>query len=117
MCAVHRAMAFILAMCLLLHPCLQRLIRVQLPASEPFYLTPATLRRNDTSARSINEWTGELVNASATLLKLLWNAHDRKFEAKKGRYESCRLTKSLMPHARSVACMFGNSVARIHVSM
>lgn len=37
----------------------QRLIRVQLPGCDAFYLTPATLRRNDTSARSVNEWTGQ----------------------------------------------------------
>jgi DUF971 family protein len=34
---------------------------VRLPESErpEFYLHPAVVRRNDTSARSINEWTGE----------------------------------------------------------
>lgn len=33
---------------------------VQLPeASDAFLLDPAHVRRNDTSARSINEWTGE----------------------------------------------------------
>eukprot|EP00983_Pelagomonas_calceolata_P004375 142332-Pelagomonas_calceolata.AAC.6 len=30
----------------------------RLPGTPEFALTPATLRRNDTSASSINEWTG-----------------------------------------------------------
>jgi hypothetical protein len=34
----------------------------RLPGSEEFALTPATLRRNDTSASSINEWTGGCVS-------------------------------------------------------
>jgi hypothetical protein len=44
----------------------QQLLRVVLPGtstgsapSAPFYLQPAVVRRHDTSARSINEWTGE----------------------------------------------------------
>lgn len=31
----------------------------RLPGTPEFALTPATVRRNDTSALSINEWTGE----------------------------------------------------------
>ncbi|KAL6756009.1 P-loop containing nucleoside triphosphate hydrolase protein [Haematococcus lacustris] len=34
------------------------LLRVRLPGSPAFSLRPAVLRRNDTSATSINEWTG-----------------------------------------------------------
>lgn len=47
----------------------QELLRVVLPAaagsspSAPFFLEPAVLRRHDTSARSINEWTGEALGA------------------------------------------------------
>eukprot|EP00882_Tetradesmus_deserticola_P020441 GHRQ01022085.1.p1 GENE.GHRQ01022085.1~~GHRQ01022085.1.p1 ORF type:complete len:218 (-),score=38.95 GHRQ01022085.1:865-1518(-) len=48
----------------------QWLMRVVLPgtstgsaASAPFYLQPAVVRRHDTSARSINEWTGEALGA------------------------------------------------------
>lgn len=47
----------------------QQLMRVVLPAaagsspSAPFYLEPAVVRRHDTSARSINEWTGEALGA------------------------------------------------------
>lgn len=44
----------------------QQLFRVALPPAaggsspeEPFFLEAALVRRNDTSARSINEWTGE----------------------------------------------------------
>jgi hypothetical protein len=44
----------------------QQLLRVVLPGtstgsapSAPFHLQPAVVRRHDTSARSINEWTGE----------------------------------------------------------
>jgi hypothetical protein len=44
----------------------QQLMRVVLPGtstgsapSAPFFLQPAVVRRHDTSARSINEWTGE----------------------------------------------------------
>mmetsp|Transcript_20441 Transcript_20441/g.56982 ORF Transcript_20441/g.56982 Transcript_20441/m.56982 type:complete len:560 (+) Transcript_20441:41-1720(+) len=36
----------------------QHAILVRLPGTPEFALTPATLRRNDTSASSINEWTG-----------------------------------------------------------
>lgn len=50
----------------------QRLLRVALPpaggadmAPAPFYLEPALVRRNDTSARSINEWTGEAEGGGA----------------------------------------------------
>lgn len=48
----------------------QQLLRVVLPGtstgsapSAPFYLQPAVVRRHDTSARSINEWTGETLGA------------------------------------------------------
>jgi hypothetical protein len=48
----------------------QQLMRVVLPGtstgsapSAPFYLQPAVVRRHDTSARSINEWTGESLGA------------------------------------------------------
>jgi len=47
----------------------QQLLRVVLPAaagsspSAAFYLEPAVVRRHDTSARSINEWTGETLGA------------------------------------------------------
>lgn len=47
----------------------QQLLRVVLPAaagsspSAAFYLQPAVVRRHDTSARSINEWTGETLGA------------------------------------------------------
>ncbi|KAF6266708.1 P-loop containing nucleoside triphosphate hydrolase protein [Scenedesmus sp. NREL 46B-D3] len=48
----------------------QQLMRVVLPGtstgsapSAPFYLQPAVVRRHDTSARSINEWTGEALGA------------------------------------------------------
>ncbi|EFJ30155.1 hypothetical protein SELMODRAFT_91144 [Selaginella moellendorffii] len=37
-----------------------RAIKVKVPGTEePFYLHPATVRRNDRSAKSIDEWTGE----------------------------------------------------------
>lgn len=38
-----------------------RAFAVRLPGSDrpEFYLHPAVVRRNDTSARSVNEWTGE----------------------------------------------------------
>ncbi|KAF5843236.1 P-loop containing nucleoside triphosphate hydrolase protein [Dunaliella salina] len=36
----------------------QHVIMVRLPGTPEFALTPATVRRNDTSASSINEWTG-----------------------------------------------------------
>eukprot|EP00879_Flechtneria_rotunda_P025482 GHRR01027081.1.p1 GENE.GHRR01027081.1~~GHRR01027081.1.p1 ORF type:complete len:541 (+),score=173.42 GHRR01027081.1:208-1830(+) len=48
----------------------QGLLRVVLPAVSasnppaPFYLEPAVVRRHDTSARSINEWTGEALGAA-----------------------------------------------------
>lgn len=35
-----------------------RAVRVALPGSPPFFLNPALVRRNDTSATSIDEWTG-----------------------------------------------------------
>lgn len=47
----------------------QQLLRLVLPAapgsspSAPFYLDPAVVRRHDTSARSLNEWTGEAMGA------------------------------------------------------
>lgn len=47
----------------------QHLLRVVLPAppgsspSAPFFLEPAVVRRHDTSARSLNEWTGESLGA------------------------------------------------------
>lgn len=51
----------------------QQLFRVVLPpagggsskAEEPFWLEAALVRRNDTSARSINEWTGEALGGAA----------------------------------------------------
>lgn len=36
----------------------QHLVIVRLPGAPEFAITPATLRRNDTSATSVNEWTG-----------------------------------------------------------
>lgn len=49
----------------------QQLFRVVLPPAaggstpeEPFFLEAALVRRNDTSARSINEWTGEALGAA-----------------------------------------------------
>lgn len=47
----------------------QQLFRVVLPAapgsspSAPFFLEPAVVRRHDTSARSLNEWTGASLGA------------------------------------------------------
>jgi len=37
----------------------QKLFRVQLGSQQPFFLEAAVVRRHDTSAASINEWTGE----------------------------------------------------------
>lgn len=49
----------------------QQLFRVVLPPAgggstpeAPFFLEAALVRRNDTSARSINEWTGEALGAA-----------------------------------------------------
>jgi hypothetical protein len=48
----------------------QQLFRAVLPPAagskpeEAFFLEPALVRRNDTSARSINEWTGEALGAA-----------------------------------------------------
>ncbi|GFH10841.1 uncharacterized protein HaLaN_06233 [Haematococcus lacustris] len=42
----------------LVHDAASGLLRVRLPGSPAFSLRPAVLRRNDTSATSINEWTG-----------------------------------------------------------
>jgi hypothetical protein len=49
----------------------QQLFRVVLPPAaagskpeEAFFLEAALVRRNDTSARSINEWTGEALGAA-----------------------------------------------------
>ena len=36
----------------------RKTINVRLPGTDAFCLHPATVRRNDTSAKSINEWTG-----------------------------------------------------------
>lgn len=36
----------------------RRAVRVSLPGQDTFYLQPALLRRNDTSASSVDEWTG-----------------------------------------------------------
>lgn len=43
---------------------LQRLFRVQLPGALPFWLDHVTVRQHDSSAVSINEWTGERLGVS-----------------------------------------------------
>ena len=46
-----------------------------------FYLHPAMVRRNDTSAKSINEWTGEktLRYSLITLISVKQSLHVRTF--------------------------------------